>query len=74
MSAKHDTCVQVDAVLSRVRSAALMQDLSKNMGSVVKLLDKAIDSMDLEKIISVMDKFERQFEELDVRTSVMREE
>ena len=40
------------------------------MGSVVKALDKAINSMELQKITAVMDKFESQFEGLDVRTSV----
>ena len=40
------------------------------MGSVVKSLDKAVNSMELQKITEVMDKFESQFEDLDVRTSV----
>jgi charged multivesicular body protein 1 len=62
--------LQVDAVSSRVKTAVMMKDLSKNMGSVVKALDKAINSMELQKIATVMDKFESQFEELDVRTSV----
>ena len=47
-----------------------MKGVSKNMGSVVKALDKAINSMELQKISAVMDKFESQFEDLDVRTSV----
>ena len=46
--------------------------VSKNMGSVVKALDKAINSMELQKITAVMDKFESQFEGLDVRTSVSK--
>ena len=37
----------------------------------VKALDKAINSMELTKISEVMDKFETQFEDLDVHTSVM---
>ena len=40
------------------------------MDGVVKALDKALNSMDLEKVSSVMDKFEKQFEDLDVRSSV----
>jgi hypothetical protein len=47
-----------------------MKSVAKNMGSVVKALDKAINSMELQKISAVMDKFESQFEDLDVRTSV----
>ena len=40
------------------------------MDGVVKALDKALNSMDLEKVSSVMDKFEKQFEDMDVRSSV----
>jgi len=64
---------KVDAVASRVKSAQVMKGVSKNMGSVVKSLDKAINSMELQKISEVMDKFESQFEDLDVKTSVMEE-
>merc|ERR1712018_558435 len=41
------------------------------MGSVTKALEKAVNSMELEKITEVMDKFEKTFEDLDVHTSVM---
>ena len=64
--------LQVDAFASRVQSAVTMKGVAKNMGSVVKSLDKAINSMELQKISAVMDKFESQFEDLDVRTSVRR--
>ena len=50
----------------------MLIQVSKNMGSVVKALDKAINSMELQKITAVMDKFESQFEGLDVRTSVRK--
>ena len=40
------------------------------MSGVTKALDKAINSSDLEKVAAVMEKFESQFEDLDVRTSV----
>ena len=42
------------------------------MGSVVKSLEKAVNSMELNKITEVMDKFESQFEDLDVHTSVSK--
>jgi len=64
---------KVDAVASRVQSAVTMKGVAKNMGSVVKSLDKAINSMELQKISAVMDKFEQQFEDLDVHTSVMEQ-
>lgn len=40
------------------------------MEGVTKALDKAMSSMDLEKVSKVMEKFESQFEDLDVRSSV----
>lgn len=40
------------------------------MEGVTKALDKAMKSMDLEKVSSVMEKFENTFEDLDVRTNV----
>ena len=62
---------KVDATASRVQSAVTMKGVSKNMEGVVKALDKAVNSMELTKITEVMDKFESQFEDLDVHTSVM---
>jgi charged multivesicular body protein 1 len=47
--------------------------VAKNMGMVVKALDKAVNTMDLQKISAVMEKFESQFEDMDVRTSVMED-
>lgn len=64
---------KVDAVSSKIQSAVAMQGVTKNMGSVVKALDKAINSMDLQKVSAVMEKFEQQFEDLDVRTSVLED-
>ncbi|KAF0308991.1 Charged multivesicular body protein 1a [Amphibalanus amphitrite] len=64
---------KVDAVASRTQSAMAMQSVTKNMDGVVKALDKALNSMDLEKVSSVMDKFEKQFEDLDVRSSVLED-
>lgn len=64
---------KVDAVSSKINSAMMMKGVAKNMGSVVKALDKAINSMDLQKVSAVMDKFESQFEDLDVRSSVLED-
>lgn len=44
--------------------------VTKNMGQVTKALDKALNSMDLQKVSAVMDKFETQVQNLDVHTSV----
>lgn len=41
------------------------------MAGVVKAMDAAMKSMNLEKISGLMDKFENQFEDLDVQSSYM---
>lgn len=41
------------------------------MAGVVKAMDSAMKSMNLEKISTLMDKFEHQFEDLDVQSSYM---
>lgn len=40
------------------------------MAQVTKALDKALSSMDLQKVSAVMDRFEQQVQNLDVHTSV----
>ncbi|OQV13400.1 Charged multivesicular body protein 1a [Hypsibius exemplaris] len=62
---------KVDGMASRVQSAMMMKSVAQNIGMVSKALDKAMQSMDLEKIQKVMDQFESQFEDLDVRSQVM---
>lgn len=49
---------------------AFIVQVTKSMGQVTKALDKALNSMDLQKISAVMDKFETQVQNLDVHTSV----
>merc|ERR1712059_171369 len=45
--------------------------VTKSMEGVVKGMSAAMKSMNLEKISTLMDKFEKEFEDLDVQTSVM---
>ncbi|KAF2097264.1 hypothetical protein NA57DRAFT_41520 [Rhizodiscina lignyota] len=59
---------RIDAVSSRVQTAVTMRQVSQSMGNVVKGMDSAMKAMDLEKISAIMDKFESQFEDLDVAT------
>lgn len=40
------------------------------MSQVTKALDRALNSMDLQKVSAVMDRFEAQVQNLDVHTSV----
>ncbi|CAO1638376.1 unnamed protein product [Sympodiomycopsis kandeliae] len=62
---------RIDAVASRVETALTMRQVSGSMASVVKGMDKAMQSMNLEQISAIMDKFETQFEDMDVQTSYM---
>ncbi|KAF8238904.1 hypothetical protein L208DRAFT_1387232 [Tricholoma matsutake] len=64
---------RIDAVASRVETAVTMRQVTGNMTSVVRGMDKAMESMNLERISIVMDKFESQFSDLDVQTSYMED-
>lgn len=64
---------RVDGVASRVQSAIQMRQVTSAMGGVVKSMDAALKSMNLEKVAGIMDQFERQFEHLDVQTQTMEE-
>lgn len=60
---------RIDAVASRIQTAVTMRGVTKNMTFVVKGMDKAMESMNLEQITKVMDKFEQQFEDLETSTN-----
>ncbi|ORX73613.1 vacuolar assembly protein DID2 [Linderina pennispora] len=62
---------RIDAVASRVQTAVMMRQVTGSMANVVRGMDRAMESMNLEKISMVMDKFESQFEDLDVQTGYM---
>ncbi|KAL6030336.1 hypothetical protein STEG23_019283, partial [Scotinomys teguina] len=47
--------------------------VTKSMAGVVKSMDATLRSMNLEKISALMDKFEHQFETLDVQTQQMED-
>ncbi|KAL9096576.1 MAG: hypothetical protein Q9165_001063 [Trypethelium subeluteriae] len=59
---------RVDSVASRVQTAVTMRQVTSSMMGVTKGMDSAMKTMDLEKISAVMDRFETQFEDLDVAT------
>lgn len=60
---------RIDAVASRVQTAVTMRSVTGNMAQVIRGMDKALQTMNLEKISMVMDKFENQFEDLDASTN-----
>ncbi|GAA5982661.1 hypothetical protein JCM5350_002139 [Sporobolomyces pararoseus] len=62
---------RIDAVASRVETAVTMRSVTGSMTAVVKNMDRAMQDMNLERISAVMDKFESQFEDLDVQTGYL---
>ncbi|KAJ2509905.1 hypothetical protein H4217_008115 [Coemansia sp. RSA 1939] len=62
---------RVDAVAGRVQTAATMHRITGSMANVVRGMDKAMESMNLETISNIMGKFESQFEDLDVQTEYL---
>jgi hypothetical protein len=60
---------RIDAVASRLETAVRMNAVTKSMKGVVRGMDKGLASMDVDKISATMDKFERQFEDLDVKAA-----
>ncbi|XP_003386145.1 PREDICTED: charged multivesicular body protein 1b-like [Amphimedon queenslandica] len=64
---------RVDGVASRVQTAVTTKNVTKALGGVVKSMESAMKSMNLEKISKLMEQFERDFEHLDVQTQTMDE-
>ncbi|XP_039255219.1 charged multivesicular body protein 1a-like [Styela clava] len=64
---------RLDAVQSRIKTAQSMNQITKQMTGVVAGLDKAMKSMNLEQISQIMEKFESQFEDLDVHSKVLED-
>ncbi|KAL3307726.1 Charged multivesicular body protein 1b [Cichlidogyrus casuarinus] len=62
---------KMDAISSRVDLAAKTNQLTNNLKGVVKGMERAITDMDLEKVSSLMENFEKQFEDLDIKSNVM---
>jgi len=60
---------RIDAVAARVETAVNMSSLTKDMMRVTTGMDSVLTTMNPERITKVMDKFERQFEDLDVATA-----
>ncbi len=54
--------------MSRLETQAKMNVVNKSFAGIVKSLDRALASNNLESVSSTMDQFERQFENLDVQS------
>jgi charged multivesicular body protein 1 len=62
---------RLDAVSSRLDTQVKMNQVNASMVGIVKSLDVALAGNNLEKMAETMDKFETQFETLDVQTGVV---
>merc|ERR1711953_29973 len=64
---------RVDAVASRVQTAVSMQRVTKDMTSVVRGMESALKQMNLEQIATMLDRFEKGMENIDVQTDVIEQ-
>lgn len=62
---------RIDACGSRIETAVRMGQVTASMKGVTRGMDKSLASMDIDTISKIMDKFEQQFEDLDVKTQYM---
>ena len=62
---------RIDAVASRLETAVRMNDVTGAMKGVVKGMEQGLAAMNVEEISKIMDKFEGQFEDLDVKAEYM---
>jgi charged multivesicular body protein 1 len=63
---------RMDAVASRLDTAIKMKMVTKSMGSMVNGMDKVLQGMNPDQIARLMDKFETQFETMDVTAEYMQ--
>eukprot|EP00271_Cylindrocystis_brebissonii_P000687 TRINITY_DN10868_c0_g1_i1.p1 TRINITY_DN10868_c0_g1~~TRINITY_DN10868_c0_g1_i1.p1 ORF type:complete len:204 (+),score=44.23 TRINITY_DN10868_c0_g1_i1:141-752(+) len=59
---------RLDAVVARLDSQAKMNVIAKSMTGIVRALDTALASNNLQKISETMDQFERQFVNMEVQS------
>ena len=58
---------RINGVASRIESTVAMKGVTKSMGSVVKGMERAMASMNMEEMMQVMDKFESLSDEAAMR-------
>jgi len=62
---------RIDAVGSRLETAIRMNSVTDSMKGVTKGMAKSLASMNVEQVATVMDNFEQQFEDMDVKSGYM---
>eukprot|EP00850_Spirogloea_muscicola_P001004 SM000004S14874 [mRNA] locus=s4:51655:52269:+ [translate_table: standard] len=63
---------RLDAVVARLDSQAKMNVVTKSMGNIVKALDSALASNNLQKISETMDQFEKQSDNMEVQSQFVQ--
>ena len=63
---------RLDAVVSRLDTQAKMTTISKSMAGIVKALDGALASSNLQKMSETMDQFEKQFVNMEVQSEFVQ--
>ncbi|VDM63375.1 unnamed protein product [Angiostrongylus costaricensis] len=64
-------CEKQEKVEKDKLTAAIKKRVTSSMSGVVKAMESAMKTMNLEKVQQLMDRFERDFENLDVHTATM---
>ena len=59
--------------MSKLDTQSKMNMVNKNMAGIVRSLDRALQANNLEQVSQTMDKFEQQFESLDVQSECVQE-
>lgn len=62
---------RLEAVVARLDTQAKMNTINKSMGSIVKSLDSFLNTGNLQKMSENMDKFEKQFVNMEVQAEFM---
>jgi charged multivesicular body protein 1 len=62
---------RIDACGSRIESAVRMNQVTASMKGVTMGMTKSMAAMNVDQLSKIMDQFERQFEDLDVRSQYM---
>jgi len=62
---------RIDSVAARLETAIRMNMVTKSMKGVSVGMTKGLNSMNVTELSRVMDKFEKQFEDLDVKAAYM---
>nr|CAD7441380.1 unnamed protein product [Timema bartmani]CAD7452304.1 unnamed protein product [Timema tahoe] len=64
---------RVEAIAAKVQDAQTMNRITNSLRKVSEAMDKTLKSMDLERISKLVDAFENNLEELDVKESCIKD-